>query len=131
MRDFVDDYIELAQDCEGWVEESTAPDFQNLLLRWETVSTRMFAEWGWNATAINDLVVEWGNGKAWFNWNKLHPPDIKNLAQQDVLDKMRDFASELMYCSDRMCLNRWMRCHVLMNHLGAFYYRLEKTEDER
>lgn len=58
---------------------------------------------GWNKQAINDF-VEWG--EYGFNNKDLHKEYTKE-----------EFYSEVMYCSDRMSLDRLFRCHVMFRNL--------------
>lgn len=60
---------------------------------------------GFNRKARNEM-FKWGSDG--FNWNVLHPENSTNSKEYRAM-----FMSEVAYCSDRMTLDRLLRCHHL------------------
>ena len=72
---------------------------------WFRLTKEIFKSWGWDNTAITSM-TRWGEGG--HNWEKLHRGDKEE-------DYWGQFSSEIHYCSNRMSMDRWMRCHWLFN----------------
>jgi len=68
------------------------------LKKWEGYLRRYLKEYGWNKKAI-DMFMSMGDGG--FNYNLLH-----------IETNYEDFYGEVHYCSDRMSIDRLLRCHV-------------------
>ena len=79
------------------IDWATAED-PNRVNEWLGFAKRYMKRWEWNDEAIKDF-LEWG--KYGFN-NKLLHFETGLIA----------FYSEILYCSDRMSLDRLFRCHV-------------------
>ena len=86
-------HSELVEDVLKWVEKKDP----NQTDEWIGYAKRYMKRYGWNEKAISDF-IDWGeNG---FNNDLLH-----------FKTTIKEFYSEIMYCSDRMSLDRLFRCH--------------------
>jgi len=108
---YVDMLINFSNDLSNQIKHY--PDKVNLEFAykvrrdWRKLINVMFADWGFSHKAIQ-TIQQWGGGG--HNWELLHWDDKK-----DPTEIISDFASEVMYCSDRMGFDRFARCHYLIN----------------
>jgi hypothetical protein len=110
--DLVDEFIKLADYAS---KKGLFLSKQRLLFfkrRWKELFCRQLKVWGWNGKAQEDL---FGFGQYGHNWEKLHP--TKKEEKKSAADWLIDFSSELHYCSDRMGLDRLLRCHWRFNQV--------------
>ncbi len=76
--------------------------------QWSIYMEYQLKLWNFNKYSI-DALISWGRGG--HNWKLLHWDDKK-----DYKEYLKEFASEIGYCSDRMSsLDRILRCHWLLN----------------
>lgn len=90
-KTFIDDVLAWAYrglESNSFEEVDKWPDFVRLYLKRRK----------WGKTAIEDF-IEMGNGG--FNYSLLH-----------IKTSLHDFYGEVEYCSDRMSMDRLLRCHI-------------------
>jgi len=80
------------------------------LAQWEMLFKSVLLNWGFNAIACNALFEQ---GREGYNWVKLHQSDAERNLSVDV--RKLQFWQEVYYASDRMSIDRLMRCHWLYN----------------
>jgi len=85
--DFIDEVI-------SWASKAD-PDFIRL---WELYLRRYLIDMGWDSAAIADFV---NMGEGGFNYKLLH-----------IETSVEDFYDDVHYCSDRMHIDRLLRCHI-------------------
>jgi len=71
--------------------------------QWLKFCGKILISWGWDKSAIRDY-LEWG--KYGFNNEMLH-----------FETQISEFYSEVLYCSDRMSMDRLFRCHSFYRNL--------------
>lgn len=83
---------------------SESNDYKAISHTWEKCfKTILSKDYGFNKEA-RKVMYEWG--EYGFNWEALHNEEGVNKDEY-----MRRFMSEVNYCSDRMSLDRLLRCH--------------------
>lgn len=100
----MDKYIKLVVEIETGL---TKP--KTIWNKFYIASEDMFTEWGWNKQAIADIITTPLYG---YNWGRLHPTGGELVQTKE--DALACFHSELLYCSDRMSLHRFMRVQWLL-----------------
>lgn len=76
---------------------------------WEPLFILQLQRWGFGLTGATAM-FEWGESFG-HNWNKLWPNEEEKKAAPEVV--LNWFYSEVQYCSDRMSLDRILRCNWL------------------
>jgi len=87
MADFLDEVIDWASKAD--------PDN---IKRWELYLRRYLIDMGWDSKAIADFV---NMGDGGFNYKLLH-----------IETSVDGFYNDVHYCSDRMHMDRLLRCHI-------------------
>ena len=65
---------------------------------------------------LNQFDIVWGWGYYGNNWDILHIDNTK-YARASKEDLLKEFTAEVKYCSDRMSLDRFQRCHWLFQQI--------------
>jgi len=94
LKQDMDSYNQLANEVIDWSEIETPNDID----KWLSFCKRYLENYEWNNRAINDF-LEWG--KYGYNNSKLY-----------FEVSYEEFYNEVEYCSDRMTLDRLVRCHT-------------------
>lgn len=101
---YMDKYIKLVVEIETGL---TKP--KTIWNKFYIASEDMFTECGWNKQAITDIITA---PLYDYNWKRLHATEEEMAKSKE--DTLEDFRSELLYCSDRMSLHRFMRVQWLL-----------------
>lgn len=88
-------------------------NMKELKKNWEIAFMYILDSWHYPKSVKNDL---WNWGEHGNNWDILH---IENTKYKDYTKKqlIEEFSGDVFYCSDRMSLDRLLRCHWLYQQI--------------
>lgn len=88
------EYDKLVEDVIDWAQKEDPHDLQ----KWEHFLDKYLVAKGWEPKARKQF-IEMGDGG--FNYRLLH-----------IKTDYKDFYDDVFYCSDRMHIDRLLRCHI-------------------